>query len=267
MHWLDKLCREIGLEAYGALAIGDVEIINGRLLAREDFVPRSILVFLVPYYATETVNLSRYSAARDYHIVLRQITDRLIEGIRAACPGAHAKGYGDHSPIAERSAALRAGLGILGDNGLILHEKYGSYVFIGDVITDLVPEALCARPPMEIRHCEHCGRCREACPTGILRGEGEDCLSAITQRKGSLSEGEVALMKKYNTVWGCDVCQSVCPHNAHPHVTPIKFFKEDLIPHLTLEILENMDDGVFSARAFAWRGRKTVERNLALFDE
>ncbi len=266
MHWLDTLCKEIGLDACGALSIRDVDVINERLLARESFVPRSILVFLVPYYATETVNLSRYSAARDYHIILKEITSRLIAGIKARFPHANAKGYGDHSPIAERAAALRAGLGILGDNGLIIHEKYGSYVFIGDVITDLAPEDLCAKPPMEIKYCEHCGRCKKACPTGILRGEGTDCLSAITQKKGSLSDSEVALMKKYNTVWGCDICQSVCPHNKDPHVTPLLFFKKDLIPHLTLEILENMEDAVFSERAFAWRGRKTVERNLSFFE-
>ena len=188
MHWLDTLCKEIGLEAYGALAMQDVEIINERLLSRENFAARSILVFLVPYYATETVNLSRYSAARDYHIAIREITDRLIGGIKRHFPNANAKGYGDHSPIAERAAALRAGLGILGDNGLIIHEKFGSYVFIGDVITDLAPEELCAKPPVEIKYCEHCGKCKKACPTGVLRGEGEDCLSAITQKKGELDE-------------------------------------------------------------------------------
>ena len=267
MHWLDALCREIGIEVYGALSIEDADIINARLLEREGFIARSVLVFLVPYYAGETVNLSRYAAARDYHIVLREISGRLIEGIKSRYPEAHAKGYGDHSPIAERAAALRAGLGILGDNGLIINEKYGSYVFIGDVITDLSPDALFAKPAQEVKHCLHCGRCKAACPTGILRGEGEDCLSAITQRKGSLTEGEIALMKKYNTVWGCDLCQTACPYNNEPHVSPFSFFKEDLIPHLTLDILENMSDAVFSERAFAWRGRKTVERNLSLFEE
>ena len=74
-------------------------------------------------------------------------------------------------------------------------------------------------------------------------------------------------MKKHNTVWGCDLCQTVCPYNKAPRVTPIAFFKEALIPHLTLDILESMNDGAFSERAFAWRGRKTVERNLRLFEE
>ena len=267
MQWLDALCKEIGIEVYGALSIEDADIINARLLERESFVAKSILMFLVPYYAGETVNLSRYAAARDYHIVLKEITDRLIAGIKRRYPEANAKGYGDHSPIAERAAALRAGLGILGDNGLIINEKYGSYVFIGDVITDLPPEALFAEPAREIKFCPHCGRCKAACPTGILRGEGEDCLSAITQRKGSLTDAEVDLMKKHNTVGGCDLCQTACPYNKAPRVTPIAFFKEALIPHLTLDILESMSDGAFSERAFAWRGRKTVERNLRLFEE
>ena len=267
MHWLDALCREVGIEVFGALSMEDADVINARLLERENFTARSVLMFLVPYYAGESVNLSRYAAARDYHIALKQITSRLIEGIKERYPEASAKGYGDHSPIAERAAALRAGLGILGDNGLIINEKYGSYVFIGDVITDLPPEALFAKPTKEVRTCMHCGRCKAACPTGILRGEGEDCLSAITQRKGSLTDAEIVLMKRYNTVWGCDVCQSVCPYNKDPHITPVSFFKEDLIPHLTSEILEKMDEEAFFARAFAWRGRKTVERNLSLFEE
>ena len=87
-------------------------------------------------------------------------------------PDCSYRGYGDHSPIDERYAALACGLGIAGDNGLIINEKYGSYVFIGDVICDVPPETLSAMPVGKILHCSHCGRCRSACPTGILRGEG-----------------------------------------------------------------------------------------------
>ena len=267
MQWLDRLFTSLSIDTYGALSIADVDIINEKLLLREDFKPKSILVFLVPYYAGETENLSRYAAAKDYHIAIREITERLIFGIKEKYPEAHAKGYGDHSPIAERTAALHAGLGILGDNGLIIHEKYGTYVFIGDVITDLPPEALGARPPQPIRTCEHCGRCRAACPTGVLRGESMDCLSAITQKKGTLSENEIALMRKYNTVWGCDLCQTACPYNRAPMLTLISFFREQRIPYLTGEILASLSDEAFSERAFAWRGRKTVERNILLFEE
>ena len=267
MNWLSRLFASLSIDSFGALSIEDAQIINARLLEKENFTPRSVLMFVIPYYAGETVNLSRYAAARDYHILIKEITDRLIEGIKAEHPEANAKGYGDHSPINERSAALRAGLGILGDNGLLIHEKYGSYIFIGDVITDLAPELLFAKPPMEIRTCAHCGKCKAACPTGILRGEGADCLSAITQKKGELSEDEKALMRKYNTAWGCDICQTVCPYNRTPMVTPIAFFKESLIPNLTSDCLEEMSKEAFAERAFAWRGRATVARNIGILEE
>jgi epoxyqueuosine reductase QueG len=120
---------------------------------------------------------------------------------------------------------------------------------------------------MEIRTCAHCGKCKAACPTGILRGEGADCLSAITQKKGELSEDEKALMRKYNTAWGCDICQTVCPYNRTPMVTPIAFFKESLIPNLTSDCLEEMSKEAFAERAFAWRGRATVARNIGILEE
>ena len=267
MDWLSRLFASLSIDSFGALSIGDAQIINARLLEKENFVPRSVLMFVIPYYAGETVNLSRYAAARDYHIFIKEITDRLIAGIKAEYPEANAKGYGDHSPINERSAALRAGLGILGDNGLLIHEKYGTYIFIGDVITDLSPELLFAKPAGAVHFCEHCGKCKAACPTGILRGEGMDCLSAITQKKGELSESEKTLMRKYNTAWGCDICQTACPHNQKPEITPIAFFRESLIPHLTEEILSSMSKEDFSERAFAWRGRATVARNVEILEE
>ena len=236
----------------------------GALVEREGFTPRSVVIFLVPYYGGECENLSRYAAAPDYHIALRGITDRLIAALGEDFPDLHAKGYGDHSPIDERHAALISGLGILGDSGLLINEKYGTYVFIGDVVTDITPELIGITPIRPVGYCSHCGSCRAACPTGILRGEGADCLSAVTQRKGELTEAEAELMREVNTVWGCDLCQSSCPYNASPRLTPIEFFRSDRIERLTTEAVGEMTKEEFSRRAFAWRGRKTVLRNLSL---
>ena len=119
----------------------------------------------------------------------------------------------------------------------------------------------------EIKKCLHCGRCKNACPTGILRAEGTDCLSAITQRKGELSDSECELMRKYNTAWGCDVCQSVCPHNREPKITPIKFFTEERITDITSQLIDSMTEEEFSRRAFAWRGIKTVKRNTLILEQ
>ena len=239
----------------------------GRLIERENFTPRSVIIYLLPYYAGETVNISRYAASLDYHIAIKQVGDGLISRIKEKFPSASCKSYGDHSPIDERHAALAAGLGILGDSGLIINEKYGTYIFVGDVITDIPPEELGAKAPLPIVKCEGCGACRAACPTGILRGEGADCLSAITQKKGELTDDEKELMRKYNTAWGCDECQTSCPHNSAPRLTTIPFFREKNIFNLTREMLDGMSDEEFSSRAFAWRKRATVERNLEILSK
>lgn len=264
---LDALMREVCVPKYAVLSYEHARETAPHLRTRLSFTPRSILLFLLPYYAGQTENLSLYAAARDYHSIIREIGAHITEGLKKIYPEASFYTYGDHSPIDERHAALISGLGIAGDNGLIITEEYGSYVFIGDVLTDIPPEHLGATEPQPIRRCEGCGRCRAACPTGILRGEGGDCLSAITQRKGTLSPHEIALMREYNTVWGCDVCQTVCPHNRKVKLSPIPFFHELRIPKLTLPILDAMDNDAFSERAFAWRGRAVVRRNLIVLEE
>ncbi len=254
------------IEYFAALDYGDLYEISPSIMARESFSPRSVILFLIPYFVSVPKNLSVYAASLDYHIFMREILERLISLMKELYPENNFVGYADHSPIDERHAALVAGLGIAGDSGLFINEKYGSYVFIADLVSDLPPEEL-SSVKREIRPCLHCGKCLSACPTGILRGEWEDCLSAITQRKGELSEKEEELMRKCNTVWGCDLCQSVCPYNKSPAVTPIEFFHKDRIENLTEDILSSLSKAEFKARAFGWRGRAVVERNLKILSE
>ncbi len=250
------------IEYFSVLSYSDCIETGRRIIERESFTPKSVVIYLLPYYAGEGENLSIYSTSLDYHLAIKEINVGLEKLLKSDFEGAGVKGYGDHSPIDERHAALIAGFGIQGDNGLLINEKYGSFVFIADVITDISPGLLGAEPPKKYGRCEGCGMCKVACPTGILCGEGNDCLSAITQRKGELSADEIALMRKYNTLWGCDICQTVCPHNQHPKKTPVEFFYKERIPCLTKEILDSMTDEEFEKRAFAWRKRKTVERNI-----
>ena len=259
---LKKLFETEKIEYFSSLSYGDVEVIREDIIAREAFAPRSVIVYLVPYYAGKTVNLSKYAAARDYHLYIRDLNQRLISELKKTYPENSFKGYGDSSPVDERLAALSAGLGILGDNRLLINEKYGSYVFIGEIITDVEPELLGAVAPSPIMRCRGCGICKSSCPTAHLENRLCECLSNITQRKGELTEKEIEIMRKCRTVWGCDVCQDVCPYNKNPIETPISFFKENRIEELTEDIVNSMSKQDFSERAFAWRGIKTLKRNL-----
>lgn len=268
---LNEIFENDGIEYFSVVDYNECKSINPRLEAKMSFVPKSVIVFLLPYYSGECENISRYAASLDYHIIIGEITSRIIEKLKKTYPVSSFVGFGDHSPIDERDCALKGRLGFIGDNGLIINEKYGSYVFLGDIICDIPKEELLAGFQLTekaiARECCHCGECRKACPTGILRGEGSDCLSAITQRKGTLNSEEIDLMRKYNTVWGCDICQSNCPYNKNPRKTPIEIFYRDRIQRLDMSLLNAMSDDEFKRRAFAWRGREVVERNIKLINE
>ena len=259
---LKRYFDENKIEYFSLIRYSDCREIGPSIMERESFKPKSVIMYVLPYYTGECENMSVYAASLDYHLAIREVNAGIIDVLKSYAPNCCVKGYGDHSPIDERHAALISGLGILGESGLLINEMYGTHVFIGDVITDIDPTELGCIDPCEIKGCMGCGICKAKCPTGILRGESCDCLSAITQRKGELTDSEVDLMRKINTVWGCDECQRYCPYNKKRVLTPIQFFYTDRISTLTGDILEKMPKSEFEKRAFAWRGRKTVERNI-----
>ena len=264
---LTELFGEEGIVDLAAIAYADCHILRPYLAERLSFSPQTAVLFLVPYYAGACEKISAYAAAKDYHLYMQGLFSRLAP--RLAESGYSFAGFSDHSPIDERTAAAEAGLGVIGENGLLIHPRHGSYVFIGELLTDAPPAVMQAAPPMPIGHCEGCGACRRACPTGALREEGAPCLSAVTQKKGSLTAEEAALILKTGQVWGCDACQTVCPHNRRVLSderawTPISFFKEERLSRLTPEILSDMSEEAFSERAFSFRGREVLTRNLDL---
>lgn len=250
-----------GIEYSAAIPFSACKIINERKAGflKSKLEPRSAIVFLAPYYTGDGKrNISKYAVSEDYHLFMRSLFEKL-------CPelcekyGGEFIGMADSSPADEVSAAVYAGLGVRGDNGMIINEKYGSYVFIGAVYTDVEFEY----QPDLTSYCIHCGRCKAACPAK----SGRECLSAVTQKKGDLSEGEIEYIKEYGSVWGCDICADVCPYSQKAATTPIPFFYENRTPYLTKELLDNMSDEEFSRRAYSWRGKTVVERNLGLFEK
>lgn len=254
------------IEYVSALDISTADLRRPDILERRGMAAKDVkcaLVFLMPYYVGgEDGNVSFYARPRDYHHFCAELFPRLEAALTAEFGGRFC-GFSDKSPIEETDAALRAGLCLRGDSYVVINEKYGSFVFIGEVLTDLPASAMgLDGTPKEIRECLHCGACRRACPMK----NGRDCLSAVTQKKGELSGDEKAYIVENGSVWGCDVCQTVCPLNKNVAETPIDFFKENRISRLDRKTLDEMSDEEFSLRAFSWRGKKTVLRNVSLFE-
>ena len=229
-------------------------------MVKEIGTVKSVVVFLIPYNAGQkTTNLSVYAQVRDYHLYLRELSVRLGEFLEEKGLSVPFRGFADSSPLAERETALAAGLGVMGENGLLIHPKYGSYFFIGAFF---LTECLMPNQKKQTAgKCLSCGVCKKACPTGaVLDPKRETCLSLISQKKNRTPE-EDALLERAECKWGCDLCQNVCPMNRNAALTPIPFFKEDHITCLTAETAE-LPKKEFLTRAFSWRGREILRKNL-----
>ncbi len=272
---LETLASLLGLPVR-AIPLSSCRITRPYLLERVGIpIAGTALLFAVPYVmccdvADPARDLSLYAVPRDYHAYMRGLEKTLLPSLQKAFPDICFSLFSDHSPIAEVNAAARAGLGVRGDNGLLLTPDYGSFVFIAEVCTDADYATVAGTPapdfPVEPPKCEGCGACRRACPV-----KDAECLSALTQKKGILTPAETDALRAHSLVWGCDTCQTVCPHNrqvlAEGRDTPIRYFRENRLSRLDIPTLDAMDAETFAARAYAWRGRAVIRRNLILKEE
>ncbi len=160
--------------------------------------------------------ISRYALVPDYHKVIREKLDLMLADIKAACPGTAGKSFTDTSPVLEKELGRMAGLGFRGKNTLLISEELGSYFFIGGLALSLDNEPG-ETAPVTGPGCGTCGKCAAACPTGALNAEGAldagRCISYwTTQSKTAAPEEMVRKFSGY--VYGCDICQEVCPYNS-----------------------------------------------------
>ncbi len=156
--------------------------------------------------------ISRYGWGDDYHDVMKAMLERVLGRLREESAPFEARAYVDTGPIAEKAWAAAAGLGAWGKNGCLLHPEHGSWFFLGEVVTDLDLPADAPRGDL----CGTCTACLEACPTQALVAPGvldaRRCISYLTiEVKGEVPEGLREGMGRH--VFGCDVCQDVCPWN------------------------------------------------------
>lgn len=274
---LSAAFRAAGAAAWGGVAYARLEPVMSPAAREkaESLCPgaRTVLVAAFPYFSGEIAgNLSVYARGRDYHLVVPNRLDAVCGLLRREHPGHTYLPAADSSPLPEREAAWLAGLGLRGRNGLLILPPYGSYVFLGTILTDLtldLPEA----PPAA--GCVNCGRCVAVCPTGALDMEQmfhvKHCLSDLTQKKGDLSAEEEERLKAHPYIWGCDLCQNVCPYNRGAAASPLPEFTEGCRANLALSDVEGLTNRTFREqfgdRAFAWRGPAVLRRNLKLKKE
>ena len=238
----------------------------------------SVIVAAFPYFAGDIKdsNLSCYCRGYDYHIVAREIMKKACERITELLTENEKKTaefnvYADNGPLIDRYLAYMSGIGFFGLNGSIITEKYGSYVFIGYIVTSLNIE----KDIPADRTCMKCGKCIKRCPGGALKEnylmDAKKCLSYLTQKKGELSDEEKHLIKSGGLVFGCDVCQKVCPHNKNAEQTCIEEFKTDILDKLDIDEINEISNREFKRRygnrAFSWRGKGIIKRNLEIIEE
>ncbi|MBP6871840.1 MAG: tRNA epoxyqueuosine(34) reductase QueG [Bacteroidales bacterium] len=212
---------------------------------------RSVIVLLMNYYppiklpAENNYEIARYAYGRDYHFVLKEKLHLIIKELqRVSNPGVGnpSRAFTDSAPVLERAWAERAGLGFIGKNTCLIHPRLGSFVFIAEIITRIELEYDTDKVN---DMCGGCTRCIDACPTAAItaprRLDARKCISFHTIE--SREEPPDELRENFgNLIFGCDICQQVCPWNrkAPPHHEP-QFLPNKDLQEMTRERWESLD--------------------------
>jgi epoxyqueuosine reductase len=188
---------------------------------------KSVISFLYNYFPEKQQNqdsyqIAKYAYGKDYHFVIKEKLNKIVEKAQQSLGKFDFRVFVDSGPVLERQWAEKAGLGWIGKHGLLISPKKGSYFFLAEIICDL---ALEYDPPFPTDHCGTCTACIDACPTDAILPDktlnANHCISYLTiELKDEIPSEYKGKMKDY--VFGCDICQDVCPWNrfSQPHNEP-----------------------------------------------
>ena len=230
---------------------------------------QTIISVAFPYFYDAYIHkegyFSLYTLGQDYHIVVKDYLEKVAEVIRSF--GYEAKVFADNNSLPERYIAYASYVGEIGKNHMLITKEYGSYVFLGEILTNLVLDTR-ERDYHEIplhSICGECTNCIKACPTQILGSEYYDtkrCMSYITQSK-EVPDEDLLLFK--GRLFGCDTCQRSCPLNRKVKTSPIEAFRpREYMKYPNLrELLEltNQEFLKYKETSSGWRGKKLLQRN------
>ncbi len=235
---------------------------------------KSVVVVLLNYFQsdktklnTEIGKISSYALGNDYHFVLKDKLNSLLIELKKKDSSIDGKFFTDSAPIFERELARLSGLGWTGKNTMLISKKHGSFFFIGELLLNIDLEA---DQPLEIKHCGNCTACLDSCPTNAFTSPGvlnsNKCISYWTIE--SKEQNKPTSIDLNDWVWGCDICQDVCPWNKtfSKQTTEKSFFPREEISTLTLGKISSFSENSFK-KAFNFspltrRGKKGIIRNI-----
>lgn len=241
---------------------------------------KTIIVIGIPYRSSNKATdsdvpvgdglVSNMAWEYDYHRLVNEKLDLLVAFLKTLDPDIECIAQVDTGPLIDRHIAYQAGLGSYAKNQGLMHAKYGTEFYIGYLLCNFSfdrEEGKDERLPLTSSRCEHCELCVKACPAKALSSNyeffGQRCISYLTQKKDHLNWEERRLIGLY--VYGCDMCQLVCPHNNNK--IPSAYERASL-NRLDLKTLIDMSNKevvrTYKHTGFAWRGAKVLKRNAII---
>ncbi len=201
-----------------------------------------------PEISVNSPRISRYALGTDYHTVMKEMLWAMLELMRKDFGAINGRAFVDSAPVLERAWAVKAGLGWIGKNSMLIHPKLGTFTFIGELIVSLEIEPSTTQMP---NRCGTCTRCIDACPTGAIVTPGvvnaRKCISYLTiEKKSPLTDYE----KQSLNGWclGCDICQEVCPWNGKIKLASLnKIEPKKEITNLKGSQLQNLTEQDFNS--------------------